>query len=40
MRPLATLGVMRVVPETTLVVVNILLLAWFCRLAKIHYDPK
>ncbi len=40
MRPLATLSVMRVVPETTLVVVNILLLAWFCRLAKIHYDPK
>lgn len=40
MQPLATLSVMRMVPETILVVVNILLLVWIYRLAKIHYEPK
>lgn len=40
MQPMATLSVMRVALETALVVVNILLLAWFCRLAKINYEPK
>ncbi len=40
MQPMTTLSVMRVVPETALVVVNILLLVWFCRLAKIHNEPK
>lgn len=40
MQQMATLSVMRVVPETALVVVNILLIAWFCRLAKKHYEPE
>ena len=40
MQLLATLSMARVVPETVLVVVNILLLTWFCRLAKINNEPK
>lgn len=40
MSPLPTLSMMRVMPETVLVIVNIFLLMWFCRLAKVHYEPK
>ena len=40
MSPFPTLSMMRVMPETALVIANIFLLMWFCRLAKVHYEAK